>query len=107
MDGLGAAIYEGYDKKWRPTVKLGGREAGRWRTSQAKAYPPTLCRILAQQHIQHALTVPVEGYEVEPEGLDAALQVLCETYDPYLEGAKGTTMCADFGASVSSRHVIT
>ena len=105
MNGLGAAIYESYDKKWRPTMTLGGREAGSWRTSRAKAYPAALCRVLAQQHILHAQTIPTDGHAEEPEGLEDALRVLCETYDPYLESAKGTRMCADFEAGVFSRHV--
>ena len=73
----------------------GGREAGGWKTSRAKAYPAALLRVLAQ-HMLHAQSIPVLGHEAEPDGLEQALQVLCEIYDPFMEMAKGTTMCSDF-----------
>ena len=77
-------------------MTLGGCEAGGWKTSRAKAYPAALCRVLAPQHMLHAQSIPVSGHEAEPDGLEQALQVLCETYDPYMEMTKGTKMCSDF-----------
>ena len=77
-------------------MKLGGKENGRWRTEHAKAYPPKMCRILAQQHIFHAMTLQKQGRTQEPEGLEKALQALANSYDPYLCDARGTKMCADY-----------
>lgn len=96
LEGLGLAIYEGYDKKWRPTMKLGGREGAQWKTARAKAYPPALCRILAQQHIAVADLQVGEGTTKEPDGLEQALEALANSYDPYWLEAKGTKMCSDY-----------
>ena len=96
LERLGAAIYEGYNKRWRPTTKLGGREGSQWKTARAKAYPPALCRILAQQHIAFAEQQIGEGTTQEPEGLEQALDALANSYDPYWLEARGTKMCSDY-----------
>ena len=96
LERLGEAIYEGYDKSWRPTMTLGGKEGQCWRTSQAKAYPPAMCRILAEQHISFAACQISEGVTMEPEGIQEALEILTNTYDPYMPCAKGTMMCSDY-----------
>jgi len=96
LEGLGEAIYKGYDKSWRPSMILGGKDGHHWRTAQAKAYPPELCRILAEQHSSFAACQQAEGVTIEPEDLQAALEILANTYDPYMQNAKGTTMCSDY-----------
>eukprot|EP00435_Cladocopium_sp_Y103_P046691 s371_g13.t1 len=88
LERLGAAMYEGYNKHWKPTVWLGGREKGVWKTAQAKAYPTEMNRILAAQHLAFADTRTAEGATDEPAGLEMALAMLT-SYDPYLETAKG------------------
>ena len=75
---------------------LGGKDGHHWRTAQAKAYPPELCRILAEQHSSFAACQQAEGVTIEPEDLQAALEILANTYDPYMQNAKGTTMCSDY-----------
>ena len=108
LERLGAAIYEGYDKRWRPTTKLGGREGTQWKTARAKAYPPALCRILAQQHIAFAEQQIGEGTTQEPEGLERALHALANSYDPYWLEARGTKMCSDYSfGKITEDSVVT
>lgn len=37
-----------------------------------------------------------EGTTMEPEGLERALEVLANSYDPYWLEARGTKMCSDY-----------
>jgi len=96
LERLGEAMYKGYDKNWKPTMTLGGKDGHHWRTAQAKAYPPAMCRILAEQHMSFAACQTSDGVSMEPEGLQEVLEILTNTYDPYLQCAKGTTMCSDY-----------
>ena len=98
LEGLGAALYAGYDKSWRPTMQLGGRDSdGRtWKTSQAKAYPPKMCKIIVEEHVRFAEAQEGEGIEEEPIGLAERLRILSHAFDPYKQDAQGTTMCADY-----------
>eukprot|EP00435_Cladocopium_sp_Y103_P047607 s1949_g14.t1 len=98
LASLGLAMYAGYNRAWKPTVRLGGRKAdGRgWKTAEAKAYPTEMCRILAQQHLQHAESLMFEGWTEEPEGLEEALLSLSFSYDPYVTSGKGIHMKSDY-----------
>ena len=93
---MGTALYAGYNRSWKPTMKLGGKHAGRWKTEQAKAYPAKLCQIIAQQHISHAAMLKGEGHTDDPPDLQEALAALTFSYDPYMGTGKGTTMRADY-----------
>eukprot|EP00438_Fugacium_kawagutii_P006413 Skav224266 [mRNA] locus=scaffold2636:222766:224574:- [translate_table: standard] len=96
LNGLATAIYQGYDKRWRPTSVLGGQEDGQWRTAKAKAYPDRLCQILAQQYITFDASCQTERSEPDPDDLQAALDALTGVYDPYLLQQKGDRMHGDF-----------
>lgn len=96
LHGLASAIFAAYDSQWRPTSVLGGLEHGRWKTAAAKAYPPRLCEILADQFIMFAQQQVTDGSEPDPSDLDAALAVLACQYDPYSSEQTGTEMRADY-----------
>ena len=96
LPGLGQELYRQYDRTWRPTVKLGGKEGGVWKTAQAKAYPPKLNFVLAQQHALFAASLEGEGATADPAGLTEALEALTNSYDPYLDTGKGTLMRSDY-----------
>ena len=96
LPGFGQALYERYDKRWRPTMKLGGKADGAWRTAQAKAYPPKLNQVIAQQHALFAHNLEGSGVADVPSDLQAALEALVFSYDPYMSTAKGLEMCSDY-----------
>ena len=84
LPGFAQSIYSQYDPKWRPTEWLGGQDAsGRWRTAQGKEYPPKLCRIIADNYIQHKLRIDTSGEEQTPVTLQHAIQALSQLWDPY------------------------
>ena len=86
-------IFSAYDPKWKPTSWLGGKRAdGQWRTTEAKAYPPKLCEVLAHSYIDFAETVPMEGFESDPKGIEPALHALTAVLQADEEGQ----MCSDF-----------
>ena len=89
-------IYEAYDKSWKPTQTLGGKQDGIWKTMEAKEYPILLCKILAMAHQNHARELIAEGEEASPVGLDDAIQALCGHFDPFLRDAKGSVMLHDY-----------
>ena len=75
MSDLPQRIFSAYDKSWRPSKVLSGRDAeGNWRTSQGKEYPSKLCEILALSYIAHADSLECEGHEDDPEGLSSAIE---------------------------------
>eukprot|EP00438_Fugacium_kawagutii_P004994 Skav215291 [mRNA] locus=scaffold2522:218059:220614:- [translate_table: standard] len=95
LPGLAAALFSEYDKTWRPTERLGGRnDAGEWRTAAAKIYPERMCKALALQFAWYARQCPVEGSEDDPVALQAALQALSLHWDPYQMGSH--EMCGDY-----------
>ena len=77
-------------------MKLGGKEGGVWKTAQAKAYPPKLNYVLAQQHALFAASLEGDGATADPAGLIEALEALANSYDPYLDTGKGTLMRSDY-----------
>ena len=98
MPWFSSMIFSHYQKHWRATEVLGGRDGTKWRTSKAKEYPIILSKIIAQSHLAHWSTCRTEGLEVEPEGLHSALSKLSNLHDPYDPNALGTTMKADYHA---------
>eukprot|EP00435_Cladocopium_sp_Y103_P009786 s1038_g2.t1 len=102
LERLGAALYQGYDRHWKPTVRLGGRAGGVWRTSQAKVYPTRMNKILAQQHLAYAQSIESEGQTDEPENLAEALEVLT-AFDRYLDSAYASTMCSDYHGELQEK----
>ena len=90
MPLMAAAIYSNYMPHWRPTMKLGGKdsEGKQWTTAAAKAYPPLLCKILAEQFQHHANQMRCEGTTDLPQELDVALSKLC-CWDPYVSDPNG------------------
>ena len=91
-------LYKQYQPGWKPTEWLGGREKGSkgWKTSKAKAYPPRLCRVIAECHLRHAQSLQEEGHEPDPNLLAEAIAALSPGFDPYLCGAQGTEMAGDY-----------
>ena len=83
-----------------------GRQGRAWKTAQAKAYPPALCRIIVQQHVQQAELIATEGYEQDPTGLQEMLQALAFSFDPYLATASCTTMHADFFRAAQPEDIV-
>ena len=96
LPAFAALVFANYDKQWRPTEVLGGREGNQWRTSKAKAYPQKLSMVIAQAHLHHLGTIEMEGDEEAPEGLQHALSRLAQVHDPYDCTATGTKMLADY-----------
>lgn len=76
-------IFASYDKTWRPTEVLGGREGRAWKTAKGKIYPTRLSMVIAQSHLDHFAEAPVSGDEPLPEGLDWVLQRLAAPFDAY------------------------
>ena len=86
---LAMAIYGAYDLSWRCTEVLGGLQEDTlgWRTSKAKAYPSTLCKILAQQTAWYASTVSRSGWADEstyPQAKEI-IAALTKPWDAYTE----------------------
>ena len=101
-------LYSHYQPNWRPSEWLGGKEKGgrAWRTAKAKAYPPAMCKVIAEAHLEFASQLGTEGFEQEPEELAEAVKALNPGFDPYLKAAKGATMTSDYWAT-SSRKFFT
>ena len=84
LPDLERQIYQAYQPGWKATAWLGGRdEKGGWRTSEAKAYPPLLCWLLANSYIEHDSKIQKAEEELTPVGLDDAIKALSQVYDPY------------------------
>ena len=100
---LPLALYSQYDPKWRPTMVLGGKDSSErfWKTSHAKAYPPKLCKIMAEQFLWFASTIQEEGVSAAPEGLGEALARLC-CWDPYTMDDSMNQMKGDYDRNASS-----
>eukprot|EP00438_Fugacium_kawagutii_P030179 Skav207265 [mRNA] locus=scaffold434:14169:23378:- [translate_table: standard] len=94
--GEASARSDTYDLSWRPSYYLGGRtQSGAWRTTEAKAYPSTLCRVLAAEYISFAAHQPyADGADI-PEAAQAAIQKLCN-WDPYMLDAAAGHMAMDY-----------
>ena len=99
---LAQALYAAYKPGWRPSARLGGfdYEANEWRTAKAKIYPGRLCQVLAAQYQWFAECIHEDGSELEPEGLQEALQELAMPWDSYQED-HDDAMAADYHPSVA------
>ena len=78
-------IFATYNKKWRATEVLGGKEGQTWKTAKGKIYPTNLSMVIAQSHLDHYVEAPVSGDEPLPEGLDSVLHKLAAPFDAYNE----------------------
>ena len=93
---LAAALFAAYDVNWRCTEQLGGRNSsGAWRTTRAKAYPPRLCKILAEQFAWFSRQVDRDEQIGQVEHLED-LEALMRPWDPYLHESDQTTMLQDY-----------
>ena len=95
---LASMLFDHYDKGWVATETLEGREGSGWKTSRAKAYPEKLSKVIAHAHLRFLEDADFEGTELDPEGLQFALDKLARLHDPYDEHAVGTRMMADYHA---------
>eukprot|EP00435_Cladocopium_sp_Y103_P006955 s3639_g2.t1 len=111
INNMQQIIYNKYDRWWKPSEKLGGRAGGKWKTAQAKTYPPRLCQALAEGHVKYSEGVQTQGWEADPPQLQEYLECLARQYDPYLESTAGTIMRGDydrsaaFAASIPSKEM--
>ena len=98
LENFALRLFSHYQPHWRPSEWLGGKdEDGRaWRTAKAKAYPPMMCKVIAEAHLDYSRGVGTDGFEPEPEEMEEAIQALCPGFDPYMETAKGTKMTSDY-----------
>ena len=102
LENFASELFNHYQPGWKPTEWLGGRESNKkgWRTAKAKAYPPLMCKVIAEAHLRHAQSLKEEGFEEDPELLHQALKALTTGFDPYMVGAKGTEMTGDYWRNV-------
>ena len=98
LDRLAEFLFDHYQKHWKPSEKLGGKDAGgkHWNTAKAKAYPPLMCKALVQAHVYFADQVASDVEEDDPEDLQEALDFLAQPFDPYSANNKGSEMKADY-----------
>eukprot|EP00435_Cladocopium_sp_Y103_P060640 s338_g22.t1 len=89
-------LFSKYDCRWKPSETLGGKAAGKWRTSWAKEYPPRLCEAIAEGHVNFYHAAQTAGSEPDPPKLHEYLQALAWQFDPYLEVLQGTEMKNDY-----------
>ena len=106
LPGMAQALYSAYDQNWVATQKLGGwnGDTRQWNTARAKAYPERLCWVLAQQFQHHNAMLTTEGFQEEPEGLTAALEILAAPWDAYDENT-WSKMAGDFHRDVADRNL--
>ena len=88
------ALYSGYNKSWRMTEVLGGRDptTRTWRTAKAKTYQERLCQVLVEQFVWFSRQTLAEGEEEDPADLNAMLEALGHQWDPYLHEQTGNQM---------------
>ena len=91
-------VFAEYEKGWKATEILSGKDSGGWRTLKAKAYPQKLSMVIAHSHLAHFAGLTFDGVEEEPCGLSEVLLKLAQVHDPYNPDAVGTTMRADYHA---------
>ena len=91
-------VFAEYEKGWKATEILSGKDSGGWRTLKAKAYPQKLSMVIAHSHLAHFAGLTFDGVEEEPCGLRDVLLKLAQVHDPYNPDAVGTTMRADYHA---------
>lgn len=95
-------IFSGYQRGWKPSYTLGGRdETGKaWKTAQAKVYPTLLCQAIAAMLVEYddrcRVTVPTAA----PPDLAEAVSALT-TWDPYSVDTLGGKMKADYASHLA------
>lgn len=94
---LASMIYANYASGWSATSTLGGKDSqGRWKTMEAKEYPPLLSRIIAAQFKWFDEQSSFSGSEDDPEGLSAAIEKLSKVWDPYASSTNDGVMLHDY-----------
>ena len=91
-------IFANYDKSWKASEVLSGKEGQSWRTSKAKAYPEKLSKVIALAHLHHFESLTFEGEAEEPAEMLHVLEKLATMHDPYNPDAANTTMRSDYHA---------
>lgn len=84
MQTFANKVYSSYDKRWRPTSFLVGRDSEGWMTARAKVYPPLLSKLIAECHLEHATSVDREGHSDIPSDIKTSIEALSKIFDPYL-----------------------
>ena len=107
LDNFAHKLFSHYQPHWRPSEWLGGKDSdGRaWKTAKAKAYPPLLCKVIAESHMEFAATLQSDGNDVTPSGLEKAVEALDPGYDPYLLHGRGTAMASDYSVAASRQKL--
>ena len=98
MPTFAQMVFAQYERGWRATEILSGKEGKGWATSKAKAYPTRLCKVIASSHLQHFASLSFEGEDPEPLEIPELLSKLAQVHDPYNPNAVGTRMTADYHA---------
>ena len=99
---LPGVIYASYQRNWKATQVLGGREGNSWRATAAKEYPVELSRLIATAFLMHSADTESEGEAQDPEGLQQALDHLTHNWDPYHTASSGMMMQGDYNPQVST-----
>ena len=98
LDRVAEFLFDHYQMHWKPSEKLGGKDASgkHWNTAKAKAYPPLMCKALVQAHVHFADQIACDHEESEPEELQEAVHFLAQPFDPYSDDNRGSEMKADY-----------
>ena len=106
LENFAHKLFSHYQPNWRPSEWLGGKDSGgrAWRTATAKAYPPMMCKVIAEAHMEFPGTLKTDGFDPEPSALGNAVKALAPGFDPYFQAAPGTTMTGDYWAASSQKH---
>eukprot|EP00435_Cladocopium_sp_Y103_P047613 s764_g14.t1 len=87
LSTFASLIFNNYQRNWKPTMYLDGKDESGWKTARAKVYPPLLSRIIFQAHMNHAVTVQREDTGEIPEEVVPLINELSAIHDPYLSDA--------------------
>jgi hypothetical protein len=101
LENFATKIYSNYDRRWRPSTFLIGKDEQGWCTARAKVYPPLLSRLIVESHLDHAAKVCTDGHTEIPEDINQAIQALSAIHDPYFEL---NFMKADYHRGSSGPH---
>eukprot|EP00438_Fugacium_kawagutii_P016181 Skav225033 [mRNA] locus=scaffold2061:194267:195232:+ [translate_table: standard] len=96
LPGLAARLFAAYQKGWKATASLGGKDSqGAWKTARAKEYPTALCKVLAEEFVTFATSQPEEDFDALTPEVHEMLAKL-QNWDPYLTDGSAGVMAADY-----------
>ena len=87
LGALRGKLYGAYQKSWKATTNLGGKEGNVWKTSAAKVYPVATSKVIAEQFITFAQNQTYGEEEPIPAAASEAITALTGKWDPYVTGA--------------------